>query len=75
MSNYDCFLKVLETGKFYPAVAMDDHFGVHQYGYFVEALGRVFRADEVEEVTIHQVMKPREDFDEVIKEVESEMDN
>ena len=47
MSNYYCSIKVKKTGEIYHNVeALDDFFGVNQYGYRVD--GKVFRENEVD---------------------------
>lgn len=56
MSSYYCKIKVIKTGEIIEAMALDDYFGRHEYGYlpkdYIQDDGTekpAYREDEIEE--------------------------
>lgn len=50
MSNFKCKIKILSTGEIKDAEALDNHYGPHQYGYYIGGDNgkNVFPENEIE---------------------------
>lgn len=69
MSSYYCQVKIKKTGEIKDAIAQDNYFGHHQYGYYVEN-DNIYKEDEVEIIFETDKIK----LDKIIIEEEEKID-